>query len=231
MSALIRPGKTLDPSTRRWTGLALVFSSAGFLIVEAIVAAAWDRRPYSYANDYVNFLGSRFVGDFEGYSISSPLWLLMDVGWVLTGVLIAGAAVRLASALPGWRRTVIIILAVALALALLVFAAFPLGPQTIAAGLLPLYLAGAFLSIIAGNGLAILLSAMARVLGLPRPIRIAGVALGLFGLLSIPVTYGWLAIGVAERIPLYSFLAWAAVTGIALLFTRADPSRSIVVQD
>ena len=64
---------------------------------------------------------------------------------------------------------------------------------------------------------------MSRPLGLPRPVRIIGLALGILGLVSIPATYGSLAIGVAERIPLYSFLAWAAVTGAALLLFRPQP--------
>ena len=59
-----------------------------------MVAAAWDVRPYSYADDYVNFLGSRFVGEFAGFTISSPRWLLMDVGWVAAGVLVAGLALN-----------------------------------------------------------------------------------------------------------------------------------------
>ena len=137
----------------RWTGVALLVASVGFLVVEAVVAAGWDVRPYSYADDYVNFLGSRFVGEFEGYTISSPRWLLMDVGWIGSGVLVAAAATRLATALRGWRRALVVVLGAVVALGLVVFAVVPLGPATLAAGLLPLYLAGAFGSIGAGNAL------------------------------------------------------------------------------
>lgn len=219
---------TLPVRRRRRTGLALLLATVGFLLAEAVAAAAWDVRGYSYADDYVNFLGSRFVGEFEGYSISSPLWLVMDVGWVGSGLLIAAAATALAAPLRGLRRTVVVGLGAVLVLALLVFAVFPLGPDTIAAGLLPLYLAGAFLSIIAGNGLAIVISLLARrlALGLPRAVRVLGVVLGVGGLLSIPVTYGWMPIGIAERIPMYAFLAWAALTGISLLVARPGAERS-----
>ncbi len=204
----------------RWAGAALLLASAGFLVVEAVVAAGWDVRPYSYADDYVNFLGSRFVGDFEGYAISSPRWLLMDVGWVASGVLVAAASTRVATALHGWRRALVVALGAVVALGLVVFAVFPLGPATVAAGLLPLYLAGAFGSIGAGNALAITVGLLHRRFGLPRGVGVAGAALGVVGLLSVPVTYGWLAIGVAERIPMYTFLGWAAVTGVAVLLAQ-----------
>jgi hypothetical protein len=213
-------GTTTSARPPRWTGAALLLAGVGFVVVEAVVAAGWDVRPYSYADDYVNFLGSRFVGDFEGYAISSPRWLLMDVGWVGTGLLVAVAAARLAKGLRGWRRALVVALGAVVAVGLVVFAVVPLGPATIAAGLLPLYLSGAFGSIGAGNALAIAVGLLGRRFGLPATVRAAGVGLGVLGLLSIPVTYGWLAIGVAERIPMYTFLAWAVVTGAALLASK-----------
>jgi hypothetical membrane protein len=220
---------TLGAAVRppRWTGVALLVASVGFLVVEAVVAAGWDVRPYSYADDYVNFLGSRYVGEFEGYAISSPRWLLMDVGWVGSGVLVAAASIRLATALRGWRRTLVVALGAVVALGLVVFAVVPLGPATIAAGLLPLYLAGAFGSIGAGNALAVTVGLLHRRLGLPRGAGLAGAALGVLGLLSVPLTYGWLAIGVAERIPMYTFLAWAALTGLTVLLARR-PTKDLV---
>lgn len=204
----------------RWTGVALVLASVGSLVVEAVVAAGWDVRPYSYADDYVNFLGSRFAGDFAGYRISSPRWLLMDGSWVAAGVLVAAASTALASALHGWRRALVTGWGVLVALGLVVFAVVPLGPGTVAAGLLPLYLAGAFGSIVGGNALAVTVGLLSRRLGLPGAVRVIGTVLGVVGLVSIPVTYGWLAIGIAERIPLYAFLASALVTGVAVLVPR-----------
>ena len=85
----------------------------------------------------------------------------------------------------------------------------PLDPATIESGLLAVYLTGAFLSIIAGNALAIAAGASWRELGLPRAVGVAGVVLGAIGLINVPATYGWLATGIAERISVYTFLAWA----------------------
>lgn len=76
-------------------GPALVAAAAVYVLGEVVVAAAWDQRQYSYAQDYVNFLGSPFAGTFQGVLISSPLWWLMSVAWVLTGALIAAAALAL----------------------------------------------------------------------------------------------------------------------------------------
>lgn len=207
----------------RWPGIALVAAVAVYLITEATVAAAWKVRPYSYIDDYVNFLGSPFDDEFRGYVISSPLWFLMSAAWILSGVLIAVAGVRLGLDLPRRRKRLVITLAALQAIALTLFAIFPLGQHTIDSGFLGLYLAGAFLSIIAGNALAITTGLSWRQLGLPRPIGITSVALGAIGLLNIPATYGWVPTGIAERISLYSFLTWALLVGITKSTMRHRP--------
>jgi hypothetical protein len=201
----------------RWAGPALVAAVLISLIAEAVVAAAWDRRPYSYISDYVNFLGSPYVGEFRGFVISSPLWWLMAVAWIVSGMLIAAAGLALSRRLTGWRRGTVAALALAQAIALVLFAVFPLGPARLEDGTLVLYLIGAFLSIIAGNALAIVTGLASRMLGLPRGLAIAGIALGGIGLLNIPLTYGWTPTGLAERISLYSYLLWALLTGLALV--------------
>ena len=205
----------------RWGGLALVAAVLVDLIAEAIVAAAWDRRPYSYIDDYVNFLGNPFVGEFRGFLISSPLWWLMSIAWIVSGALVAAASVALSRRLTGWRRRTIAALGLAQAIALILFAVFPLGPARFDDGTLVLYLIGAFLSIIAGNVLAIVTGLSSAALGLPRRLAIAGVTLGGIGLLNIPVTYGWTPTGLAERISLYSYLLWALITGLVLIRSTA----------
>jgi hypothetical membrane protein len=201
----------------RRAGAALIAAVLISLIAEAVVAAAWDRRPYSYIDDYVNFLGSPFVGEFRGFLISSPLWWLMSAAWIVSGTLVAAASIALSRRLTGWRRRTVAALGVAQAIALILFAVFPLGPARFDDGTLVLYLIGAFLSIIAGNALAIVTGLSIGALGLPRWLAIVSIALGGIGLLNIPVTYGWTPTGLAERISLYSYLLWALITGLALL--------------
>jgi hypothetical protein len=206
----------------RWAGFALVAAVLVELIAEAVVAAAWDLRPYSYLEDYVNFLGNPFVGQFEDFLISSPLWWLMSIAWMVSGSLVAAASIALSRRLAGWRRRTIAGLGIAQAVALILFAVFPLGPARMDDGTLVLYLIGAFLSIIGGNALAVVTGLSGRALGLPRWLAMAGIALGAIGLLNIPVTYGWTPTGLAERISLYSYLLWALMTGLVLLRSSAD---------
>ena len=211
---------TIARSSLRWPAIALILGAVVTIVAEAVAASAWNLRPYSYADDYVNFLGSPFVGEFEGITISSPLWLVMTLGWIVSGVVIAAAGIRLRRELRAKRRTLVVVFSALQAVGLILFATIPLGPDTIAAGLLPLYLAGAFLSVIAGNALVVVVGFSWRQLGLPRAVGIAVLVLGIVGLVSIPVTYGWAPIGIAERISVYTFLAGAVVTGVALLARR-----------
>ncbi|KIF76689.1 hypothetical protein QR77_28150 [Streptomyces sp. 150FB] len=217
---------TATPSTplrviARWAGPALIAAALISLIAEAIVATAWDRRPYSYIEDYVNFLGSPFAGEFRGVLISSPLWWVMSIAWIVAGTLVAAASIALSRRLTGWRKRMIRSLGVAQGIALILFAVFPLGPARFDDGTLPLYLLGAFLSIIAGNALAIVTGLSRESLGLPRWLSIVSITLGAIGLLNIPLTYGWVPTGLAERVSLYSYLLWALLTGLALIRSAA----------
>ena len=90
-----------------------------------------------------------------------------------------------------------------------------------------LYLVGAFLSIIAGNVLAVVTGLAHRQLGLPRWLAVLSITAGAVGLVNIPLTYGWVPTGLAERISLYSVLLWALTTGVVLIrstATRRGPS-------
>jgi hypothetical protein len=84
----------------------------------------------------------------------------MGIGSIVSGTLISAAGTRLGRALTGKRSVMMLILSV--------------------------LLAGAFLSVIAGNALVVVTGTAWRGLGLPRPIGIAGIVLGGAGLVSIP---------------------------------------------
>ena len=204
----------------RWPALAFILGAVITIAAEAVTASAWNLRPYSYADDYVNFLGSPFVGVFEGITISSPLWPVMTAGWIVSGLLVAVAGIRLSLGLSRAGRILSMLFSVLQAVGLVLFAILPLGPETIAAGLLGLYLLGAFLSVIASNALIVVFGSASRQLGIPRAVGVVAIALGAIGLVSIPVTYGWAPIGTAERISVYTFLAGLVVMGVALLAVR-----------
>jgi len=225
------PSRTSDRAVARWAGPALLAAAAVNVIAEAVVASAWNQRPYSYVQDYVNFLGSPFAGTFTStlgsVVISSPLWWLMSTAWIITGVLIAAAALALRAPLSGWRRRATTAFGLASGIALVLFAVFPLGPARVGNPTLVLYLLGAFGSIIAGNALTVVVGLSARRLRLPRWLGATSVALGVIGLVNIPATYGWTPTGVAERLSVYPYLAWALLTGIALIVGAAQDRRAI----
>ena len=224
-SSSVIPQTSAGRAVARWAGPALVAAAVVNVLAEAVVAAAWDQRGYSYAQDYVNFLGSPFAGTFQGIVISSPLWWLMTTAWILTGALVAAAALALARRLTGWRARATTGLGVTAGAALVLFALFPLSPQRMDDPSLVLYLLGAFGSIIAGNALAIVVGLSARRLHLPRWLGATSIALGGLGLVNIPATYGYVPTGVAERISVYSYLLWALLTGITLIRTKR-PNRT-----
>ena len=216
---------TAPVPTARWVGGALAGAAVVNVAAEAVVAGAWDVRGYSYVDDYVNFLGSPFTGVFQGITIASPLWWLMSAAWIATGTLIAAASIGLSRRLTGWRRRTIAALGLAQGVALVLFAVFPLGPQTMVDGTLPLYLVGAFLSIIAGNALAVVTGLSGRALGLPRWLSTGSIVIGAIGLINIPATYGWTPTGVAERISVYSYLLWALCLGVSTLRARRNAAQ------
>ena len=109
------------------------------------------------------------------------------------------------------------ILAVAFGASFALFVLFPKSASTEANGTIGLYWTGALVSLVAGNALAIALGRPWRRLGVPRTVGLAGVLLGTAGLVAAVVTLGWLAIGVAERISVYSVLLWQIILGGALV--------------
>ncbi|MGB7449336.1 MAG: DUF998 domain-containing protein [Ornithinimicrobium sp.] len=153
--------------------------------------------------------------------ISSRLWWVMTTVWLLTGKLNAAASIGLSRRLTGWRRRrTTLSLGLAAGVALILFAVVPLGPDTMTKGTLPLYLFGAFGSIIFGNALAITNGLSQHSLALPRWLATGSIALGAIGLINIPATYGWAPTGVAESISVYSYILWALLTGIVIARTR-----------
>lgn len=215
------PMSAAERAARR-AGLLLASAAVVNVVAEAVVAAAWERRPYSYVDDNVAYLGSSDVGPYHGVVVSSPLWPLMETVWVLSGVVVGAAGVLLARLLP--RRAGITVAAVAVveAVGFVLFAVVRQGPSTEADGTIAWHYVGAALVIAAGNALPIAVGLAGRRLGLPRSTALVGVGLGALGLVSAATTFGWLALGLAERISIYSFLLWQVVVGVAL--ARRSPA-------
>jgi len=218
-----------DPVTAarrlRWGAAAWILGVSQYLACQLIAANRWS-TPYSWKNNFISDLGNTACGPFsvphgEPAYVCSPAHTLMNVSFVLAGVLTAVGALLLR---PLWRHS----RAVRAGVVLWVIAGF----GKIIVGLVPentninLHLLGAF-NLPLGS-IAILL--LSRASGdLPKPWRIAGVLLacvGLFGtVLSIAGQQGhdaYLGTGVggSERLAGYPANLWCLLIGL-LALTRA----------
>ena len=185
-----------------------------YFIGQIVAQAAWT-TPYSLIDNRVSDLGSTACGRTVANTlICSPLHAVMNLTFVLTGVLILVGLFLTRSMWPRRRLTTwgLVLLGMA-------------GAGTILVGLSPenvnvaLHVIGA-LNIPAGNVAMILLGlAIWRDhRGMARFSVVAGVV-GLLGMLAgpFPVILTGHGGGLAERIALYPLIIWLIVFGIGIL--------------
>ena len=153
----------------------------------------------------------------------------MLVTWLVNGLLVLVAGLILGRMIGGRSGVTIGAVAVAEAAGFALFALFHDSPGAQADGTIIGYFSGAALVLIAGETLAIIVGRANRRLGLPRWLGPVSVALGAAGLLAAIVTLGWAPVGLAERISVYTILAWQLLLGGQLLtrsvLTRGRPVR------
>ncbi|MCW6508125.1 DUF998 domain-containing protein [Lichenifustis flavocetrariae] len=211
---------------RRNAAGAIVLVACGqYLVAEGIAAAAWREPPYSYLNNYISDLGVTACG---GNGPCSPLHAVMNIGFLLSGVLAIAAALLLA---PLWMRP-------GWGLALAALAALH-GIGSIIVGLVHsepgaahgtphLHVLGAYAAILGGN-LALIVAGF----GLRRDatvcwFRAAGLALGAFGFFSgagLVFLKGFPA-GLLERGAVDTITVWEIVAGTTLVaaLLRSSPA-------
>jgi hypothetical membrane protein len=185
-----------------------------YFVGQIVAQAAWT-TPYSLIDSRVSDLGSTACGRTVANTfICSPLHAVMNVTFVLTGVLILVGLFLTRTTWPRRRLTTwgLVLLGVAEAGTILV----GLSPENVN---VLLHIVGA-LNIPAGN-VAMILLGLAIWRDRPGMARFSVVAsvVGLLGLLAGP----FLAIltghggGLAERIALYPLIIWLIVCGLAVL--------------
>lgn len=223
------PGGTgsTDPRWVRLAGGLLVLAALGYLVIEAVVAAAWIDPPYDYLANLVPSLGSTACGPSNGQLVCSPRHDLMNAMFVGHGLLFAVAGVVLSRLLTGRRRTLMVVLSVLYAVGLsmiTVFHHYAGMPVTVRV----LNISGAFLAIIAGGLLAILAGRTARRLRIPRWAAWTSVVLGIVavgaGIVFFALSIG--PLGVRERVSIYPLLLWQLVAGMVLLRTWSGSRAS-----
>jgi hypothetical protein len=82
----------------------MLLAGLGYVIVEAVGAAAWTDPPYNYLYDQIPDLGNPTCGPFQGRVVCSPLYGLMNDMFFVYGILFGGAGILLSRLLIGSRR-------------------------------------------------------------------------------------------------------------------------------
>ncbi|MDB5018618.1 MAG: hypothetical protein JWQ84_3450, partial [Mucilaginibacter sp.] len=84
-----------------------------YLLAEAVTALAWKNPVYNYAHNFISDLGvSGPAVQFQGRMINSPIYWLMNTGFIIEGILAVMAAFLLRYLLTGTWRIIIPVLAI-----------------------------------------------------------------------------------------------------------------------
>lgn len=199
-------------SRYRW-GAGLLALAALYFVGEALAAAGWQGRPYSWTSDAISLFGVPEVQDWTPEAAFSSRHLLMNLTLVGTGVRLAVAVVLLAPFAPRRGRRTVITLAMVNGLGLVVVGCFPTGMVPWRGALHGL---GAVATFYGGTLLLIVLT-----ISLWRAYRglallagvLAGVAvIGLVGMFVLPSFFG-----ITERMSVYAPVFWQVIAGVVLL--------------
>ena len=207
---------------------ALVVAAVGYVVVEAVVAAAWTDPPYGYLANLVPSLGNTSCGPWQGQVICSPRHGLMNAVFIVHGVLVALGGIALSRLAAGRTRRAVAVLSVVYAVGLSAITVFHqhAGMSVPARAL---NITGAFVAILAASAVAVLVGPRWRRLGLPRWWGVAGITAGVLATVSAVALFAFSIgpVGVRERVPIYLVLAWQLLTGLVLVgYARRGRSGS-----
>ena len=209
------------PHSRRTAATALLIGPAVYLTAEAVSAAAWSNPTYSYLQNWISDLGSSTQGTFEGREINSPLYQIMNGGFLIQGLFFAAGMLLIARGLPRRLRRTTIALAVATTVGYALLAIFHGSSQAAEDGTLALHYLGATLAIIGANALAIVLGAHWWNDPENRSLGHASVPLGILGLVAVVALFSTmnsnLPSGLIERVSVYTAVLWQVRVAVQLL--------------
>jgi hypothetical membrane protein len=198
-----------------------------YVASETIAASAFPG--HSYAANYISDLGVPEVVGYQGRAIDSPLHVVMNTGFVLQGVLYLLAAVIATRALRTGPRRAFLALAAVHAVGITVVGLVPGSAASAASGIGWMHVVGAGMAILAGDSASIVAGLGSRRAGASRPVRVASVALGAVGLVSLALLQllgGSDVDGIWERGSVYTVTAWELLAGIAVLVAARRRLRS-----
>lgn len=196
-------------------------------VAELITAAAWQEPHYSPFYNWVSHLGLTGPSQVAfGQVGNSPLGAVMDIGWVLYGLLLIVGTLLSFDLRGGPRSIVIVVLAVLAGVGVSCVGIFQGSNVNVANGLIVFHTYGAQGVMLAGNLMAIVVGVNATRIGLGRGRRVASIVSGVFGLVAFAafmadVFTGWAwNIGLFERAVIYPIMVGHVVLGSGLLAAR-----------
>lgn len=205
----------------RAAAAALLLGPAVYLTAEAVSAAAWTSPTYSYLHNWISDLGASTNGTFQDREINSPLYQVMNAGFMIQGLLFAVGVLTVASRLPGRLRRNAIALTTATTAGYVLLAVFHGSPEAAEDGTLALHYLGATLAILGANALAIMLGAHWWNDPANRSLGHASVPLGILGLIAVVALFSTmgssLPAGLIERVSVYTAVAWQVRVALQLL--------------
>ena len=199
--------------------ILFIVNGVQYLVVEAIVASAWQTPVYSYASNFVSDLGAPDCSTFQGREVCSPLHTVMNAGFIVQGVLFVVASFLLMRLVSGRARNVYLVIALIYGVGMVLVGYFHGSRGATENGTVVYHYLGASMAILGGNVAAIVAGFQWRRLMMPRWFGIAGIVLGVIGLAATVVlatTFGILPSGIPERASIYTITAWQILTGIVL---------------
>ncbi|TFD74781.1 DUF998 domain-containing protein [Cryobacterium fucosi] len=213
----------MTPPNRQFTaGIVLLFGLV-YLVFESVAAAAWVDPPYDWARNFISDLGFADCAVVDGNRLCSPLHPLMNAGLLVQGTVftIGGLLVARVTLDTARQRMVIGILLATSGVGTFFVGVLHQSIALAAAGLDPLHLTAAVLSIGAGNAGILVLGVFVVGKTSWRGYGIANVALGAVGLtagvlLRLGIDAG-LGYGFIERIAVYPLNVWTVGSGVYLL--------------
>lgn len=211
------------PASSNDTRIALCFIAAAlsYLISETVAAAAWSSPHYSYARNYISDLGISGCGFlFHGRAVCSPLYPLMNAGFIVEGLLYAVACVLWSKVLPSLlSRGVALLAGIVYGAGMLMVGLFHGSPIALTDGTLKYHFLGAVMAIATGNLFAIGSGLFGRRLGWSGGVSIVCVLLGVVGLACalLLLRNTGIPAGIPERGSVYTIMVWEIVVGVTLL--------------
>jgi hypothetical membrane protein len=208
---------------------AVFFIAAGvvFLVSEAISASAWNNPSYSYAHYYVSDLGIPIVTEFDGLPVNSPLFIVMDFGFISYALLFLTAYILMLPVLSGKKKVIGLVLAAIHGMGFLFVGLFPGYEWEFGF----MHAIGASMVLYGGDLMMLLTGLFVNREFLKRWFAIISALLcvtGLAGLfILIRSNFGYK--GVFERIAIYPFIIWCVIFGSALLSRTIAGIESVVM--